>query len=385
MLTPAYALTATERVLPRMALDFTTGVLDPRVTVARLLDTATRVNSSGLIEIVNANLPRFDYDPVTLAAKGLLIEESRANKLLQSNFAASWSSTGSPTVTLNAAVSPDGTTNATQITSSPGGVFRAVFQDVATTAAAHTFSIYLKSATGTNQTMRIWADTSPSISATVTVTSEWQRFTVSGTTDTTARVQIGVDGSANAFDVYAYGAQLETGAFATSYIPTTTTSLTRNADAVSMTGTNFSDWYNASEGTIAVQGDTLTVSNSGSMTICSLLLNSSNVTRFWMWSGQPANLRYGVVASGATSADIAKAITANTRFNAVGSYKTNLFQYALNAGATTADISGAVPTGLTAFYIGSLDSVNEPLSGHIAKINFYPQSLTSNEVQAFSK
>ena len=104
-----------------------------------------------------------------------------------------------------------------------------------------------------------------------------------------------------------------------------------------------------------------------------------------MWSGQPANLRYGVVASGATSADIAKAITANTRFNAVGSYKTNLFQYALNAGATTADISGAVPTGLTAFYIGSLDSVNEPLSGHIAKINFYPQSLTSNEVQAFSK
>jgi hypothetical protein len=162
MLTPAYALTATERVLPRMALDFTTGVLDPRVTVARLLDTATRVNSSGLIEIVNANLPRFDYDPVTLAAKGLLIEESRANKLLQSNFAASWSSTGSPTVTLNAAVSPDGTTNATQITSSPGGVFRAVFQDVATTAAAHTFSIYLKSATGTNQTMRIWADTSPS-------------------------------------------------------------------------------------------------------------------------------------------------------------------------------------------------------------------------------
>jgi hypothetical protein len=119
-----------------------------------------------------------------------------------------------------------------------------VFQDVATTAAAHTFSIYLKSATGTNQTMRIWADTSPSISATVTVTSEWQRFTVSGTTNTTARVQIGVDGSANAFDVYAYGAQLEAGAFATSYIPTTTTSLTRNADVVSMTGTNFSDWYN---------------------------------------------------------------------------------------------------------------------------------------------
>ena len=84
MITPAYAPTATERVLPRMALDFTTGVLDSRVTVARSLNTATRVNSSGLIEIVNANLPRFDYDPVTLAAKGLLIEELRTNLLVYS-------------------------------------------------------------------------------------------------------------------------------------------------------------------------------------------------------------------------------------------------------------------------------------------------------------
>jgi hypothetical protein len=44
MITPAYSPTATERVLPRMALDFTTGVLDPRVTVTRALNTATRVN-----------------------------------------------------------------------------------------------------------------------------------------------------------------------------------------------------------------------------------------------------------------------------------------------------------------------------------------------------
>ena len=84
MITPAYSPTATERVLPRMALDFTTGVLDPRVTVTRALNTATRVNSSGLVEIVNANLPRFDYDPVTLAPKGLLIEEARTNLFFQS-------------------------------------------------------------------------------------------------------------------------------------------------------------------------------------------------------------------------------------------------------------------------------------------------------------
>jgi hypothetical protein len=390
MLTPAYALTATERVLPRMALDFTTGVLDPRVTVARLLDTATRVNSSGLIEIVNANLPRFDYDPVTLAAKGLLIEESRANKLLQSNFAASWSSTGSPTVTLNAAVSPDGTTNATQITSSPGGVFRAVFQDVATTAAAHTFSIYLKSATGTNQTMRIWADTSPSISATVTVTSEWQRFTVSGTTNTTARVQIGVDGSANAFDVYAYGAQLETGAFATSYIPTTTTSLTRNADVVSMTGTNFSDWYNQAAGAFAVSFDriaAMSASFSGGQPR-TLRVTNTGATDFFILGG---NSSFGEQligrASGVDTVSIQTGvqITANTVATECFGYAVNNFALSVNGASAQTDVSGANPATMDVLHIGDGVTATRNINGHVRKISYWPQRITNAEVQAFSK
>jgi hypothetical protein len=390
MLTPAYALTATERVLPRMALDFTTGVLDPRVTVARLLDTATRVNSSGLIEIVNANLPRFDYDPVTLAAKGLLIEESRANKLLQSNFAASWSSTGSPTVTLNAAVSPDGTTNATQITSSPGGVFRAVFQDVATTAAAHTFSIYLKSATGTNQTMRIWADTSPSISATVTVTSEWQRFTVSGTTNTTARVQIGVDGSANAFDVYAYGADLEAGAFATSYIPTTTTSLTRNADVVSMTGTNFSDWYNQAAGAFAVSFDriaAMSASFSGGQPR-TLRVTNTGATDFFILGG---NSSFGEQligrASGVDTVSIQTGvqITANTVATECFGYAVNNFALSVNGASAQTDVSGANPATMDVLHIGDGVTATRNINGHVRKISYWPQRITNAEVQAFSK
>jgi hypothetical protein len=422
MITPAYSPTATERVLPRMALDFTTGMLDPRVTITRALNTATCVNSSGFIEIVNANLPRFDYDPLTLAPKGLLIEEARTNSILQSEtFSTTWANFGFSLDKSYAA--PDGQNNATKIIPDNATTLanNALQQNVSKAASSITYtcSIFAKAgefnrlrilvrdvATGNNfarATFNLGTKTvsdGPTAGGTFSAASvSYQdasngfiRYCLTFTTGTETSIRpvlivfdsVATTGNGTS-GIYAYGAQLEAGAFATSYIPTTTTSLTRNADRVSMTGTNFSSWYNASEGTIAVQGDTLTVSNSGSMTICSLLLNSSNVTRFWMWSGQPANLRYGVVASGATSADIAKAITANTRFNAVGSYKTNLFQYALNAGATTADISGAVPTGLTAFYIGSLDSVNEPLSGHIAKINFYPQSLTSNEVQAFSK
>ena len=417
MITPSYSITATERVLPRLALDFTTGILDSRVTIARLLNTATRVNSSGLIESVNANLPRFDYDPVTLAPKGLLIEEARTNLLLRSEEFdnATWAKSAFATVTANTTSAPSGATTAdtlaanTATTANPAEVFQAQTLAVSTQYA---YSMFAKKNTSNFIALRhtavlgnpyAWFNLNTGTVGTVqagltaTITpfgNGWYRCTVVGTTAAVIgvnRVDAIVsdnDGNyvcASGGSIFLYGADLEAGAFATSYIPTTTTSLTRNADRVSMTGTNFSSWYNASSGTIAVQGDTLTVSNSNSMTICSFLLNSSNVTRFWMWSGQPANLRYNIVAGGATSAEIVKAITANTRFNAVGSYKTDLFQYALNGGATTADASGAVPTGLTAFYIGSLDSVNEPLSGHIAKINFYSQSLTSNEVQAFSK
>ena len=70
----------------RLALNFLSGgSLDPRITFTRA-SSATRVNSSGLIETVSSNVARIDYDPVTLAPKGLLIEEQRTNLLLRSTW-----------------------------------------------------------------------------------------------------------------------------------------------------------------------------------------------------------------------------------------------------------------------------------------------------------
>ena len=69
---------------PSLNLDFTTGTLDSRITFTRTQGTttaATYYNSSGVLSYAAANTPRFDYDPVTLAAKGLLIEETRTNVL----------------------------------------------------------------------------------------------------------------------------------------------------------------------------------------------------------------------------------------------------------------------------------------------------------------
>ena len=247
MITPAYSPTATERVLPRMALDFTTASLDPRVTVTRALNTATRINSSGLVEGVNANLPRFDYDPSTLACKGLLIEEARSNLFVQSsNFATSWvTDTGSCTVTTDDVVSPDGTQNADKLEFVGTNANR--YQTVVslTIGASYTMTVWLRVASGTASVSI--GNINAGVNVAQTVTTTWQRFTVTQTASATTRYpQI----TATNVTVYVWGAQLEAGAFATSYIPTTTTSLTRNADAVTMTGTNFTSWYNSSEGAV---------------------------------------------------------------------------------------------------------------------------------------
>ena len=281
MITPAFAPTATERVLPRLALDFTTGVLDARVTVTRALNTATAVGSNGLIAIVNADLPRFDYDPATLAPKGLLIEEARTNLFLYSEDLAdaTWGKNwgGGVSVTSNQANGPDGAQNLDLVTSS--GLDGAAYQPFATAFnAAHSVSFFVRQGTAASSRLEIFnAVSGPTASVTFSWTGGVPSTSSTGGTPTNIKfenyggglyrvsfsfvsggsganlVLFAPDSTAGLGTSYAGYFQLEAGAFATSYIPTTTTSLTRNADVVSMTGTNFSSWYSTSAGSWCIQ------------------------------------------------------------------------------------------------------------------------------------
>lgn len=282
MITPAFSPTATERVLPRLALDFTTASLDPRVTVTRALNTATRVNSSGFVETINANLPRFDYDPTTLQCKGLLIEEARSNLFLYSDqFDQFPWAVGDASVTVNSVNSPSGTQNADTLVENSATGVHFIYASVASQpAGSYTFSVYVKAngrskfrlqqndTTAYAVLFDIAAQTTTPIAggATGVITpagNGWFRCSMTYTTtvsiallnviylaDGSGTISYQGDGTSG---VYLWGAQLEAGAFATSYIPTTTTSLTRNADVVSMTGTNFSDWYNNGAGSWYIQ------------------------------------------------------------------------------------------------------------------------------------
>lgn len=407
MITPAYSSTATERVLPRMALDFTTEALDPRVTVARALDTATRINSSGLVEMISANLPRFDYTYGTGGAcKGLLIEEQRTNTNTNSIFdgAVAGSPGTAPTgwtfnqITGSLSISTDnlGGNILSFTTSVAREVISRTFALLANTT--YSFSVYLDDNIGNNTFLQLCNFASIPTGATQTayvngvlVTSSTYRpikndrlsivVAVSSTAgNATVRIGCGVSNLATGTASFSKP-QLEAGAFATSYIPTTTTSLTRNADAVSMTGTNFSDWYNANEGAFVVEA-----------------LRYDNAARtaaaFDVDDGTAAN--YIQLASTATSGRGVIRVASGTAINlSAGSaaittpakltiaYKNASFAFSSGGATPVTNSASAVPTVSQAL-IGS--GINGSyLNGAVSKVMYWPQRLTNAEVQSFSK
>lgn len=405
MITPAYAPTATERVLPRLALDFTTGVLDPRVTVTRALNTATRVNSSGLIETVNADLPRFDYDPVTLAPKGLLIEESRVNTLTYSDQFqnAAWDNYGL-SVSADAIVSPSGTLSADKLTESAAAGIHLTERNSAFTQNS-VFSVYAKAG---ERTIIAIGDTTNLVYAKFdlsngTVVSSGAGQISNGTispagngwyrvsclyTHAGANRSAGIslcnaagntsytgDGTSG---LYVWGAQIEAGAFATSYIPTTTTSLTRNADVVAMTGTNFSSWWQATTGAMTVRARQLSATSTRPWTY----ISDGTANNIISLRGNVTDPELYIKATTDQVQIDAGTLAANTSYGFSGAWNTNDCAAAFNGGSAGTDASATIPT-VDRMLIGS-DGTNY-LSGWAEKISYWPQRITNAETQAFSK
>lgn len=111
--------------------------------------TATFHGSNGLLQTAAVNALRVQYNPVTLAFRGLLIESAATNLMLQSETFdnASWTKTNA-TATANSVASPTGATTADTITvSAANGSFKQSFTAVSTTV--YTWSVYAKAGTST--------------------------------------------------------------------------------------------------------------------------------------------------------------------------------------------------------------------------------------------
>ena len=406
MITPSFGLTATERVLPSMALDFTTASLDSRVTFTRTGNTATVTNSSGFVVGINANLPRFDFNPITLACKGLLIEESRVNSLLQSNDInnAAWVKGTFSSITNDATISPDGTQNADKMVALVGVGSHGVFQGFVTTVQAYTWSVYAKSAGYTQLALVVQSPTpltnifdlaagtivTTAAGCTTTITNAgngWYRCTATYTAAAgTSYIVFGpaVGGTAgfngNGVDgIFGWGAQVEAGAFATSYIPTVATSVTRNADVAVMTSTNFSSWYTATTGAAVVWAIPQTATGTRPL----IQFDDTTALEIIALRGNVADPEMSIVDGGVAQAQIdVGTIVANTAYKLSGGWNTNNCAAAKDGGTVGTDLAATIPTP-TQLRIGS-DGTNYA-SALIQKVLYYPQRIINAEVQAISK
>lgn len=283
-------------VRPTLDLNFaSTKRLDPRVTFTRA-SSATYIGSDGLIKTAASNEPRFDHDSAG-PCLGLLVEEARTNLLTYSEQFnnAAWTKTES-SVTANAATAPDGTTTANKLVESTATSTHSAGVVPSGSGIVRAFSVFAKAAGrrylslvtayavhGWNSAMfdlqdgviteQRYAGSPSSLVSIAKLPNGWFRiclvhpsyagtcginFCLSDTPTTSDpygnRVYTG-DGTSG---VLLWGAQLEVGSFPTSYIPTTTATVTRSADVASITGTNFSSWYRQDEGTVYTRGISFT-------------------------------------------------------------------------------------------------------------------------------
>jgi len=229
----------------------TSGAGDFTVTRAT---SATRVNASGLIESVTSGIPRLDYfaSGGTAGCPALLVEPAATNLCLQSEaFNTTWTRVSGgtgllPVITANAVVAPDGTTTAETIVFDRNAVsgtanFSQIQQTISlATSGTYTLSVYAK-ATAAGDVGKQFYIRAKDVLVSGALTSSWVRYTSTetGVASGNTNVMIGNRGGFTAdqsVSVDLWGAQLETGSVATSYIPTTTGSVTRNADVISVSG-----------------------------------------------------------------------------------------------------------------------------------------------------
>lgn len=379
-------------------LDEETAELAPYVTFTRA-STATRYNSAGLLETVAANQPRYDYDPVTLQLRGLLIEEQRTNQFLNTeNFtAAPWERTvGGTSTRTNLSGARGFGIGLITATSASGGIRQRLTGLVS--GQQYSLSFYMEStatdiwvalengeaAYGTACTVVINPTTGAVSSqvgftrVTSTPLDAGRIFTIilpAAAGALTANIEWRLpNGASMRFGI----PQFEPGAFATSYIPTTTAAVTRAADDAAILSIA-SIGFNPSEGSLFVEytpnAPLATIPSAASFIGAGP--NGFNIAggraRWW---------------NGSTNVETANAV-------AFGLSRKEAFGFTVSGGRSICLAGGAVasdsaapwtsgfPTGMRLGVAGGAVGV-QSISGHIRNFRYYPRHLTNAQLQALT-
>lgn len=365
----------------------------------------TYYNSSGILSSANAGVARYTYNPSNLNLPPmLLLEPARTNLCLNSSAFGSWTD-NDMIVTSNAMVAPDGTTTADTTEYKPVSSGTRMQYITVTAGTRYTYSVHVKPVDAT-KLLRIYVDGASGTffkemyaykaddnaqSNIQKLANGWYRIWITFiAASTQCVVHINpVDASLHGW----WGAQLEAGPGPSAYIPTTTAAVqrtadthtsaagSRSADAISMSGTSFSQWYNATEGSMILEFDQKTfstsvqgsISDNTSSNFFNMYTTSTNVTMNTVSAGTQQALH---TFSGA-------APSLNTANKMSSSYKANDFAGTVNGNLLT-DQAGAVPVAPNRLYIGSNYNGTTPMMGHIRRLTYYNQRLTDAQLQVLT-
>ncbi len=378
--------------------------------------TATRFNSAGLIESVASGVPRLDYytSGGTAGCPALLVEPSAQNVLLQSEaFNTSWTLVGlnafgsGSVANSTGTTDPFGGTNSDYIQENASSGTHVILQTPAgqVSGTTYTFSCFVKSAErtqvnflnnaggGANATFNLSAGTATlgiGVSALIqNYGNGWYRCILTYTPTTTANFNVQVrlaDASGNtsytgtgASGVYVFGAQLEVGSVATSYIPTTTGSITRNADVITLSGA-VSGCIGQTEGTVYAEVNLM--ANAAERRIISVT-SGSDAQRIIIWT---LGTTLFVSFNAATSINLG-AFPIGALKIAVGyiiSGGSTTYSISTNGAAVTTGTAAAGPTGLNQINLGTSPTGTLGLNDRIRSAALYTSRLSNAELIALS-
>ena len=338
---------------------------------------ATFVNAQGLIESTASNdAPRIDY---STGEKAFLLENQSTNLITySSDFSQSyWIKQPGVVATYNTTetLSPDGTYNATKfIGNGSTGVYKASIG----VSGVVSRSVYLKSVSGTTTAIFKGPNTNLPTPITLTITNEWQRFELIG--DNGSALQgLWID-DITSDGLYMWGAQLEQQSYATSYIPTSGASATRNQELCN----NATPVINSEEGTLYAEMATLADTDSiyRAISVSDGTTSNRAIIRYNLGA---SDITFLYVKDGVASANIYHIGSEKASdFNKFAfSWKLNEFKVYLNGtqvGVT--DTVGNVSNAFTKLSFN--DGVANPFYGNTKGLKVYPKALTDVQLQSLT-
>lgn len=352
-----------------------------------------------------SNVLRHDFDQDTAAYNGMLVEESRTNVCTYSDQIshANWTkSASSVTANVSDKLAPDLTATADKLvednTSANHYTTSSTF---VTTSGSWTASGYARAGERATIFPRLYDGSTEAgakfnlssgavVSADSGVTASisscgngWYRWiitrTVASSSSSTLKVYLCDSGNATSYagdgasGVYLWGMQAEAGAFATSYIPTSSASVTRPADLCTIPTSSFD--FNSTEGTILVTAKSFGTNSESN--IVHFEFDANNWLRIGFKPG--AVVRCQVLLAGAAAQIDLSGSTIATNQRIAFAYRGGDFAACRNGGAVSTISSPATVPSLTTLYLGS--GISAFLNGTLLAATYFPRRMTNADLQ----